>query len=124
MIKFNQNAWLIPFIVMNNDPRKKAKNDFEIFFFNLINNTVFGKTKKNVRKHRYIKEPNFHTTKLFTEKLLVIETNKAQILMNKPVCLHKILMYEFWYDYVKRKYGKKAKPCFMDTGSFIAHVKT
>ena len=44
--------------------------------------------------------------------------------MNKPVYLRKILMYEFWYDYVKRKYSKKAKPCFMDTGIFIAHAKT
>ena len=33
-------------------------------------------------------------------------------------------MYEFWYDYVKPKYGKNAKLCYMDTGSFIVHVKT
>ena len=33
-------------------------------------------------------------------------------------------MYEFWYDYVKRKYGENAKLCYMDTGSFIVQVKT
>ena len=33
-------------------------------------------------------------------------------------------MYEFWYDFVKPKYGVKAKSCYMDTGSFIAHLKT
>ena len=33
-------------------------------------------------------------------------------------------MYEFWYDYVKPKYGKKAKICFFDTDSFIAYIKT
>ena len=50
---------------------------------------------------------------------------KTQILMNRPVYLgllildlSKTLMYEFWYDYVKPKYG------FMDTDSFIVHVKT
>ena len=33
-------------------------------------------------------------------------------------------MYGLWYDYVKPKYGEKAKLCFMDTGSFIAYIKT
>ena len=33
-------------------------------------------------------------------------------------------MYEFWYDYVKLKYAKKSKLCFMDTNSFIVYIKT
>ena len=56
---------------------------------------------------------------------------KAEILINKPVYLglsilelSKILMYEFWYDYAKPKYGEKAKLCYMDTGSFIVYTKT
>ena len=56
---------------------------------------------------------------------------KTQILMNKPVYLglsildlNKIVMYEFWYDYVKPKYGENAKLCYMDTDSFIVHVET
>ena len=51
--------------------------------------------------------------------------------MNKPVCLglsileiSKIVIYEFWFDYVKPKYGEKAKLCYMDTGSFIVYIKT
>ena len=51
--------------------------------------------------------------------------------MNKPVYLglsilelSKILMYEFWYDYVKPKYGGKAKFCYIDTNSFIVYIKT
>ena len=51
--------------------------------------------------------------------------------MNKPVYfglstleLSKILMHEFWHDYVKPKYGEKAKLCYMDTDNFFAHIKT
>ena len=51
--------------------------------------------------------------------------------MNKPVCLglsileiSKIVIYEFWFDYVKPKYGEKAKLCYMDRGSFIVYIKT
>ena len=51
--------------------------------------------------------------------------------INKPVsldisrlCQSKTVMYEFWYDYVKPKYGENAKLCYMDTDSFIVHVKT
>ena len=56
---------------------------------------------------------------------------KTQILMNKPVYLglsisdlSKTVMYEFWYDYLKRKYNENAKLCYMDTDSFIVYVKT
>ena len=93
MIKFNQNAGLKPFIDLNADLRKKAKNYFEKDFFRLMNNAVFGKTMENVRKHRDIKlvtterrrnyllpQPNYHATRFFIENLLAIDTKiKADI---------------------------------------------
>ena len=124
LVKFNQNAWLKPDIDMNTDLRKKTKNHFEKDFCKLMNNAAFGKTMEIVRKHRNVKlviterrhylvsEPNCHITKLFTEDLLVIEMKrKTEILMSKPVDLElsKVLMYDFWYDYVKPKYGQKEK---------------
>ena len=94
-----------------------------------MNNSVFGKTMENVRKHRDIElvtterrrnylvsELNYHTTKFFTEHLLAIEMKKTEIRMNKLVYLgfsilelSKILMYEFWCDYLKPRHGEKAK---------------
>ena len=55
-----------------------------------------------------------------TERLMM----KLVYLGLSIVELSKILMYKFWYDYVKPKYGENAKLCYMDTGTFIVHVKT
>ena len=77
-----------------------------------------------------VSEPNYHTTKFFTEHLLALEIKRTEILMIKPVYLRfsilelsKILMYQFWHDYVKPKYGKRAKLCYMDIDSFSAYKK-
>ena len=84
-----------------------------------------------MKRNYLVSESNYHTTKFFTENLLAIEMKKIPVLMNKPVFLRlsildlsKTVMYEFWYDYVKPKYDEKAKLCYMDTDSFIVHVKT
>ena len=92
LIEFNQEAWLKKYIDMNAELRKKASNDFEKDFFKLMNNTVFGQTMENVRKHRDIKlvktdhkinklvsEPNDHTMKLISENLLIIEMKKVKV---------------------------------------------
>ena len=144
VIEFNQKAWLKEYIDVNTELRKKASNDFEKDFFKLMNNAVFGKTMENVRRHRGIKlvktdhrrnklvsEPNYHTMKLIEENLSIIEMKKVKVKMNKPIYLglcileiSKIIMYEFWYDYVKNKYGNKARLCYTDTDSFVINIKT
>ena len=112
--------------------------------FKLMNNSVFGKTMENIRKHRDIKlvttdkkrsklvsEQNYHTINLISEDLSIIEIKKTEVKMNKQIYLglsileiSKILMYEFWYDYMKPKYNDNVKLCYMDTDSFIMNIKT
>ena len=142
--KFKKEAWLKPYIDMNTDVRKEAKSEFEKDFLKLMNNTVFGKTMENVRNHRDIilvttdkrrsilaSEPNYHLSKRISEHLMIMEIRKVELKMNKPIYLDqavldisKTLMYEFWYDYIKSKYEEKARLCYMDTDSFVIHIKT
>ena len=144
IIELNQKVWLKPYINMNTELRKLAKDDFEKDLFKLMNNAVFGKIMENIRKHRDIKlvttdkkrnklvsEANYHMINYISEDLSIIEMNKTRVKMNKPIYLglsildiSKILMYEFWYDYMKPKYGNKVKLCYMDTDSFIMNIKT
>ena len=129
---------------MNTRLRTKAKNEFEKDFFKLMKNSVFGKTMENVRNHRDIEiiitnerrsklasESNYNSTKYISKNLLITEMKKTEVKMNKPIYLgqaildiNKTLMYEFWYDYLKPKYGDKVKLCYMDTDSFVIYVKT
>ena len=98
---------------------------------------------ENMRKHRNVRlatterktnylvpETYYHTIKFFAENLLAIEMTKTQIPMKNPVYLglsisdlSKTVIYEIWYDYVKPKYCKNAKLCYMNTESFIGYVK-
>ena len=98
VIQFNQEAWLKPYIDINTELRKKAKNDFEKDFFKLMNNAVFGKTMENGRKHTDIKlvttdkrknqlvsEPNYYAINCFSENLVAIEMKKTKIKIDKPI---------------------------------------
>ena len=124
VIKFNQNAWLKPYIDIKTDLiKKKKKMILKIIFFKLMNNGVFGKTMENVKKHSDIKlvtmerrrnylvsEPNCHTTtKFLTKNLSTIEIKKRKILVYLGLLileLSKILMHEFYMIivYIKKDY--------------------
>ena len=107
-------------------------------------NTFLGETMGNIRNHRDIKivntnkqrnklvsEPNCHKTKYISKNVLIKEMKKTEVKMNRPIYLcqaildiTKILIYEFWYDYIKLKYEDKARLCYMDTDSLITYIKT
>ena len=109
-----------------------------------MNNSVFGKAMENVRNHRGIRivttdkrrsilasEPNYHSTEYISKVLLIMEMKKTEVVMNKPINIgqavldiSKSLIYEFWYDYIKPKFGDKARLFYMDTDSFVMDIKT
>lgn len=143
-IKFIESSWLEKYINLNTSLRTEATNDFEKDFFKLMNNSVFGKTMENIRNRvdvrlattekeakKLISQPNYNHRTIFNEHLAAIHMKKTKLLFNKPVYLgmcildlSKILMYDFHYNYIKVKYGEKAKLLFTDTDSLAYEIET
>ena len=143
-IKFIETAWLKPYIDKNTNLRTQAKNNFEKDFFKLMNNSVFGKTMENIRNRVNVKlvnteerlkklsaKPNYKSCKIFNENLISVHMKKTSLTMNKPVYLgmcildlSKTIMYDFHYQYIKPKYGAKAKLLFTDTDSLMYEIQT
>ena len=143
-IKFVESEWLKTYIDINTKLRAKAKNNFEKDFFKLMNNSVFGKTMENIRNRVNIKlvndrdkakkltaKPNFKHLNIFSEELIAVHINKTSLTFNKPVYLgmcildlSKTIMYDFHYNYIKKKYGDKVKLLFTDTDSLMYEIET
>ena len=143
-IKFIESEWLKPYIDKNTNLRTQAKNYFEKDFFKLMNNSVFGKTMENIRNRVDIKlvnteeklkklvaKPNFKGRKILQEDFVSVHMKKTSLTMNKPVYLgmcildlSKIIMFDFHYNYIKPKYGNKAKLLFTDTDSLMYEIET
>ena len=141
---FEESAFLKPCIDLNTQLRAKATNDFEKDFFKLMNNSVLGKTMENIRNRvdmqlvtnesqarKLISKPNFQHRTIFCENVVTINMTKTKLEFNKPVYLgasildvSKILMYYFHYNYIKPKYGEKAKLLFTDTDSLMYEIET
>ena len=143
-IKFVQSPWMEPYIRKNTDLRKEAKNAFEKDFFKLMNNSVFGKTIENIRKRQNVilvddrkkalklsSKPNFDRVTIFDEHLVAVHMKKTEVYFNKPIYvgqaildLSKTLMFDFHYNYIRKKYGNKAELLFTDTDSLMYLIQT
>ena len=143
VLEFNQSPWLKQYIDFNTDKRKNAKNAFEKDFFKLMNNSVFGKTMENLRKRvdvrlvtddkKLIKpasKPTYVSSKIFNKNLVAVHKIKETLTLNRPayvgMCildLSKTLMYDFHYNYIKKKYGNKARLLFTDTDSLTYEIE-
>ena len=143
-ISFYQSSWMEPYIRKNTEFRKTAANSFEKDFFKLMNNSVFGKTIENIRKRQNIflidnrkkaaklsSRPNFDRATIFDKNLTAVHMKKTEVYFNKPVYvgqaildLSKTLMFDFHYNYIKKKYKDKAELLFTDTDSLMYHIHT
>ena len=105
VIEFNQSAWMKEYIDFNTRLRTMAANDFEKDFYKLMNNSGFGKTMENIRRHRNIKlvnnredylksvmKPNFKSGTLLGPELMSCEMGKVKVVMNKPVYLGQAIL--------------------------------
>ncbi|KAK3723354.1 hypothetical protein QZH41_002827 [Actinostola sp. cb2023] len=121
-----------------------AKNDFEKDFFKLMNNSVFGKTMENIRNRQDIKlvttekqaaklisQPNYYRRTIFSEHLCAIHMIKTELVFNKPVYLgmaildlSKALMYDFHYNYFKKKFRNTSALLFTDTDSLMYEIES
>ena len=144
VLQFNQSPWLKKYIDFNTNKRTLSKNDFEKNFFKLMNNSVFGKTMENLRKRVDVRlvtdkekllklssKPSYVSSKIFNENLVAVHKIKETLTMNRPAfvgaCildLSKTFMYDFHYNYIKYKYGDKAKLLFTDTDSLTYEIET
>ena len=146
VLAFDQKDWMKSYISLNTELRKQATSDFEKNFFKLMNNSVFGKTMENLRNRTVVKlvragevaklrkllsSPLFARAAVFGESLAGIQMHKDRILMNRPVytgmCildLSKILMYKFYYQHLKYKYGSRCELLYTDTDSLLLEIKT
>ena len=144
VLEFNQSPWLKEYIDFNTEKRKNAKNDFEKDYFKLMNNAVYGKTMENLRKRvdvrlvtdekkllKLTSKPSYISNKIFNENLVAVHKIKERLTLNKPAYLgmcildiSKTLMYNYHYNYIKAKYGDKAKLLFTDTDSLMYEIET
>ena len=144
VVQFHQSYWLKEYISLNTEKRKKAQNAFEKDFYKLMNNSIFGKTMENVRSRvnmelvhkaerlvRITAKPTFNRVHIFNDDLVGAHCLTSVIKLNKPIYvgfaildISKTLMFQFHYDYIKRKYGDQAKLCFTDTDSLLYDITT
>lgn len=149
-VKFTQSPWLRKYVDFNTNIRNAATSKFLKNQVKLLTNSVYGKTMENVEKRvdiklvsqwepqtnhncaeKLIAKPQFKDLTIFSENLVAIQLNKVSILYNKPIYvgfsildISKVVMYNFYYEYLKPKYGEHVKLLYMDTDSFILEVET
>ena len=148
VLAFDQSPFMKPYIEFNTKMRIKAKDKCSSDLFKFMNNSVYGKTVENKRKRidmrlatplegnknhpaiKWVSTPQYKNFTIFGESLTGIQMAQKQVILDKPqqigfsvLDLSKLHLYEFWYNFIKRKYGNKAELVLCDTDSFIFKVE-
>ena len=123
-LKFKQKGCMKPYIDFNTERRKEATNEADKNHFKLLNNAVYGKTMENMRKRikirvvknakdfiKYTSRPTCVNWKVFENNLAAIHEKKISLTLNKPIYvgftvleLSKWEMYNFHYNFMKKKF--------------------
>ena len=145
-LSFHQSRWMEPYIRLNTELRTKGTSNFERDLFKLMNNSVYGKTMENLRKRvdvqlvradeddrlrRLIASPSYARANIFDDNLAAIQMHKSGLVLNRPVyvgmCvldLSKHLMYDFYYNQLKKQYGERCQLLYTDTDSLLLEIQT
>ena len=144
VISFDESSWIEPYVRFNTEKRREAKNVFEQDMFKLMLNAFFGKCMENVRKRinvdlvtekkklvKSVSKPTFDSFKIFNKKLVGVHMKKTHVVLDKPIFIgfsildiSKMLMYDFYYNYLVNKYGKNVRLLLTDTDSACTVTKT
>ena len=142
VLKFEQEAWLEPYITLNTTERQQARNKFEEDLYKLLNNCAYGKTCESKRKRmlvrivrdyhaalREISAFEFKSYKIFGENLAAFTSNSTKIYWDVPTIvrasvleLAKFHMYKFHYDIMKPNFECQLQ--YSDTDSLLYQVKS
>ena len=145
ILTFDEKSFLKEYIDLNTELRKQSKHDLEKDLFKLMNNATFGKSMENVLNRsnvklinndpekllKLIKQPNFQNTYQISNRLALVESKPIKTVFNKPIYMGAVILetsklhiYQFWYDYLKVKYGNKIQLIYTDTDSFVIEIET
>ncbi|KAE9543709.1 hypothetical protein AGLY_002105 [Aphis glycines] len=143
-IRFSQKKWMASYIELCTKMRTEAKNEFEKEFWKLLINSVFGKCMENVRTRISIKlissekkanklmaKTNFKDRTIYSTNLMAIHQHKETIKFDKAIYVgsaildvSKTFMYDFHYNVMKKKYGRKISSLYLDTDSLVYSIQT
>jgi len=144
VLSFTQSAWLRPWIELCTTQRQNARSDFEADLAKLQANCTYGKCMEQVRNRQNIRlisderkllkavsKPSYRQAQIVNPDLVMVRSARAKVRLNKPIAvgfcileLSKLVMYRFYYDYLKPKYGGDCKLLFTDTDSFCCEIRT
>ncbi|KAF0706080.1 Uncharacterized protein FWK35_00030763, partial [Aphis craccivora] len=125
-IQFSQKEWMGSYIEFRTKMRTKAKNEFEKEFWKLLINCVLEKSMENVRTRTFTKDRT-----IYSKNLMAIHQHKKTIKFDKAIYVgsaildvSKTFMYDFHYNVMKKKYGRKISYLYSDTDSLINTIQT